>query len=161
MGLLGSLFKKKAITLGAPAAGKCINVTQVSDPTFSGEILGKGIAVIPEDGSIKAPAAGEITMAFDTGHAVTMTTEDGAELLIHIGIDTVALKGKCFEMKVSAGQKVAKGDLLVSADLEGIKAAGYDTATMMVVCNMDAFSGIKCLTDKNVSAGEDVIELEK
>ncbi|MDO4345206.1 MAG: PTS glucose transporter subunit IIA [Eubacteriales bacterium] len=154
-------FKKKGIMLGAPVGGKCINVTEVSDPTFSGEILGKGIAVVPMSGSIKAPAAGEITTAFATGHAVTMTTEEGAELLIHIGIDTVALKGENFSMKVKEGQKVAKGDLLVEADMEKIKAAGYDTSVIMVVCNMDAFPSVKCITGKDVMPGEDVIELGK
>lgn len=160
MGLFDK-FKKKGVVLGAPVTGKAINVTQVNDPTFSGEILGKGIAVVPENGKIVAPAAGEVTMAFATGHAVTMTTADGAELLIHVGIDTVALKGQGFVMKAQEGQKVNKGDVLIEADLDAIKEAGYDTSVIMVVCNLDAFPTLKYMVDRDVAAGDDVLELGK
>ena len=90
MGLFDA-FKKKGMEIGSPLKGKCVSIKEVSDPTFSEEILGKGVAVIPEDGKVCAPADGVITTMFPTGHAVGMTVSGGAELLVHVGLDTVAL----------------------------------------------------------------------
>ena len=114
MGLF-DIFKKKddGIVLGAPMKGKCVSIREVPDPTFGEEILGKGIAIIPSDGRVYAPADGVVSTVFPTGHAVGVTTPDGAELLIHIGLDTVELKGEPFTIKVSADQNVKKGDLLI------------------------------------------------
>ena len=97
----------------------------------------EGIAVIPQDGHVYAPADGKISTVFPTGHAVGITTADGAEILIHIGLDTVELKGEPFEQKVKEGQDVKKGDLLVVADLDKIKASGRETITPMIICNSD------------------------
>lgn len=163
MGLFSGLFGKKqeqkAEMVEAPAKGRCISITEVKDPTFSAEILGRGVAVLPEEGTFYAPADGRVTMAFDTGHAVSMTTEEGAELLLHIGIDTVELQGKYFEMQVSSGQQVRTGDVLVKADLEAIRRAGYDTAAMLVVCNTDDYGQIECMTDREVEPGDGVMKL--
>lgn len=163
MGLFSGLFGKKqeqkAEMVEAPAKGRCISITEVKDPTFSAEILGRGVAVLPEEGIFYAPADGRVTMAFDTGHAVSMTTEEGAELLLHIGIDTVELQGKYFEMQVSSGQQVRTGDVLVKADLEAIRRAGYDTAAMLVVCNTDDYEQIECMTDREVEPGDGVMKL--
>ena len=116
--------KRKGNCIGSPCKGKAVALTEVPDPTFSEKILGDGFAVIPSEGKIYAPADGEVTVVFDTLHAITMTTDQGAELLIHIGLDTVTLKGAPFTAHVAAGDHVKKGDLLLDADLEKIKEAG-------------------------------------
>lgn len=162
MGLF-DMFKKKenAVVLGAPMKGRCVSIREVPDPTFGEEILGKGIAVIPSDGHVYAPADGVISTVFPTGHAVGVTTPDGAELLIHIGLDTVELKGEPFEIKVESGQNVKKGDLLIVADLEKIRAAGKETITPMVICNSDAYAGVEVFAGRDVEAGDDVVKLNK
>ena len=104
--------KRKGNCIGSPCKGKAVALTEVPDPTFSEKILGDGFAVIPSEGKIYAPADGEVTVVFDTLHAITMTTDQGAELLIHIGLDTVTLKGAPFTAHVAAGDHVKKGDLL-------------------------------------------------
>lgn len=160
MGLF-DMFKKKGIEIAAPMKGKCVSIKEVSDPTFSEEVLGKGVAIIPEEGKVFAPANGVITTMFPTGHAVGMTTEDGVEVLIHLGLDTVALKGDGFQIHAQEEQKVAKGDLLIEADLEKIKAAGYDVITPVIICNSDDYSSFTGMTDQAVSVGDTVIELKK
>lgn len=159
MGLF-DMFKKKEIVLGAPLKGKCVSIKEVPDPTFGEEILGKGIAVIPTDGNVYAPADGCISTVFPTGHAVGLTTDDGAELLIHIGLDTVELKGEPFSIKIENGQNVKKGDLLITANLDKIKEAGKDIITPMVICNSDEWV-VETVTGKDVEAGETVIKLKK
>lgn len=162
MGLF-DMFKKKdtSIELGAHMKGKCVSIREVPDPTFGEEILGKGIAVIPVDGHVYAPADGTISTVFPTGHAVGITTPDGAELLIHIGLDTVELNGEPFEIKVESDQKVKKGDLLIVADLEKIKAAGKDIITPLVICNSDTYANVETFTGKDVEAGDAVVKLSK
>ena len=102
------LFKKKAdgFEIGAPVKGKAVPISEVNDPTFGDEILGKGVAIIPADGKIYAPADGKIELLFDTMHAVSMTTDDGVELLVHIGLETVTLKGKHFTAHKATGDTV-------------------------------------------------------
>lgn len=162
MGLF-DVFKKKdnSLVLGAHMEGKCVSIKEVPDPTFGEEILGKGIAIVPKDGHVYAPADGTISTVFPTGHAVGLTTADGAEILIHIGLDTVELKGEPFEIKVSNEQSVKKGDLLIVADLEKIKAAGKDVITPLVICNSDAYSGVEAFTGKDVKPGDEVLKLSK
>lgn len=158
-------FKKSSadngIVLAAPMKGRCVSIKEVPDPTFGEEILGKGIAVEPEDGHVYAPADGTISTVFPTGHAVGMTTADGTEILIHIGLDTVELNGGPFELKVESGQQVKKGDLLVVADLEAIRKAGKATITPMVICNTDEYGSIECFTGKAVEPGDEVMKLTK
>lgn len=162
MGLF-DMFKKKdtAVVLGAPMRGKCVSIKEVPDPTFGEEILGKGIAIIPADGHVYAPADGVISTVFPTGHAVGVTTPDGAELLIHIGLDTVELKGEPFEIKVESDQSVKKGDLLIVADLEKIRAAGKEIITPLVICNSDTYAKVETFVGKDVEPGDEVIKLEK
>ena len=105
--------KSKENVLYAPCKGKVVPLSEVPDPTFSEKILGDGFAVIPSEGKIYAPADGEIAMVFDTLHAITLTSSSGAEILIHIGLDTVTLKGAPFTAHVAAGDQVKKGDLLI------------------------------------------------
>lgn len=162
MGLFQNLFKgNTGIVLGAPASGKLVSIKEVSDPTFSEEILGKGIALIPSDGEFCSPADGTVTTVFPTGHAAAVTTKDGAEVLIHIGLDTVKLDGRHFEIIAGEGQQVKKGDLLVRADLEGIKAEGYDIITPVVICNSDEFTEILPEGEQDVKAGDRMLTLKK
>lgn len=159
MGFFQKLFGKEKNVLCAPVAGEVVALSQVNDPTFAMELVGKGVAVRPGTNEIVAPCAGTVDMVFDTGHAITLIADNGAEILIHVGLDTVNLKGEHYTVKAQAGQKVAKGDLLIVFDREAIAAAGYDTVTPMVVCNPDKFSTFNTYTDKTVAAGETVIEL--
>ena len=129
-------------TLTSPVNGTQISLSEVADETFASEMLGTTVAVEPADGKIVAPCDGEVSNIFETGHAVCITTESGGELLIHIGIDTVKMDGKGFTKKVSDGDKVHAGDILVEANLEEIKNAGYQTTTMMILTNTDEFGNV-------------------
>ena len=157
------LFKKKkdkAHVLGAPAKGKVVSLKEVSEPTFSEGILGDGAAVIPSEGKIYAPADGTIGMVFDTLHAVSMTADNGVEILVHVGLDTVELKGEGFEGHVKAGDKVKKGDLLLTVDLDVVKEAGYDTITPMLVCNTDDYAAVEGIFGKDVMPKDDVVSIK-
>ena len=153
-------FKNKRIVIAAPVNGTCVAIQEVRDPTFRDEILGKGVAVIPTDGKICAPADGTVTTMFPTGHAFGMTTDDGVELLVHVGLDTVALKGDGFCITAKEGQKVKKGDLMMEADLKKIKEAGYDTITPVVICNTSDYAEVKQLADGMVRVGDDIIDIK-
>ena len=128
--------------LTSPVNGTQISLSEVADETFASEMLGTTVAVEPADGKIVAPCDGEVSNIFETGHAVCITTESGGELLIHIGIDTVKMDGKGFTKKVSDSDKVHAGDILVEANLEEIKNAGYQTTTMMILTNTDEFGNV-------------------
>lgn len=162
MKLFQNLFgKEDGIKLVSPAAGKLVSIKEVSDPTFSEEILGKGIAIIPSDGKFHAPANGTVTTIFPTGHAAAITTDEGAEVLIHIGLDTVKLDGKHFTILAEEGQKVQAGDILIEADLSQIKEAGYDIITPVIICNSDEFSEIVPEADGDVACGDNIATLKK
>lgn len=154
-------LKKKATEylLGAPAKGKAVPLSEVNDPTFSEGMLGDGVAVIPAEGKIYAPVDGEVGMVFDTLHAVSITADFGAEVLIHVGLDTVKMNGDGFTGHVQAGDKVKKGDLLLEVDLEKVKAAGYDTITPVLICNTDDYASVEGLSGKDVVPGDDVIKI--
>ena len=153
---LGGAEKKEIL---APVSGKVIPMSQVADPTFSQEILGKGVAVIPSEGRIVAPASGEVVVMFETKHAVSIKADNGAELIVHIGLDTVNLKGEYFEAHVKQGDRVQVGDLLITADLEQIRTAGYDVVTPVIVCNTPDFPDMVCHTGKAVKAMDEIITL--
>jgi glucose-specific phosphotransferase system IIA component len=157
MGLFNLIKSKKGFTQTSPVKGECIPIGKVTDMTFSEEILGKGIAIKPSDGKIYAPADGVVNTVFPTGHAVGISTLDGVEILIHVGIDTVELRGKYFKSMVIDDQIVHKGELLLEADIEEISKAGYDTVTLMVVCNSNDFTRVECKTKGAVEVGEEVI----
>lgn len=161
MGLFDFMKGKKGTSLGAPIKGECIPISEVADPTFAEEILGKGIAIKPADGKVFAPADGTISTLFPTGHAVGLTTPDGVEILVHVGLDTVQLKGEHFKVTVEADQEVKKGDLLLEADLAEIRKAGYDTVTPMIICNSDELTDIKCKTEGTADIGDEVITYVK
>ena len=148
-------------TLTSPVNGTQIPLSEVADETFASEMLGATVAVEPADGKIVAPCDGEVSNIFETGHAVCITTEAGGELLIHIGIDTVKMDGKGFTKKVSDGDKVHAGDILVEADLEEIKNAGYQTTTMMILTNTDEFGNVTKAEPAEVKTTSKVMTLTK
>lgn len=134
--------KNLEIELNSCIEGDIVELKNVKDEAFASEAMGKGIGIIPEIGKLFAPADGEISTVFFTGHAVGMVTEDGVEVLMHIGINTVEMNGEGFIQKVNDGQKVKKGDILIEFDINKIKEAGYDTTTIMLVSNSDEYSDI-------------------
>ena len=148
-------------TLTSPVNGTQIPLAEVADETFASEMLGATVAVEPAEGKIVAPCDGEVSNIFETGHAVCITTEAGGELLIHIGIDTVKMDGKGFTKKVSDGDKVHAGDILVEADLEEIKNAGYQTTTMMILTNTDEFGNVTKAEPAEVKTTSKVMTLIK
>lgn len=148
-------------TLTSPVDGTQIPLAEVADETFASEMLGATVAVEPADGKIVAPCDGEVSNIFETGHAVCITTEAGGELLIHIGIDTVKMDGKGFTKKVSDGDKVHAGDVLVEADLNEIKNAGYQATTMMILTNTDEFTNIEKAEPAEVKTTSKVMTLAK
>jgi len=153
-------FKSKKIIIPSPLDGKVVPVAGLSDPVFSDDILGKGIAVIPDGNCITAPVDALITMMFDTGHAVSLETDDGVELLIHVGIDTVKLKGAPFTIHKATDDKVKAGDILMEFDAEAISAEGYETVTPVVICNPDNFKSISFAGEGPIKAGETLITIK-
>ena len=137
------LEEGEEIHVSSPMQGECIPLEEVKDATFSQGILGKGTAVIPEKGEVRAPFDGRIDVMFETGHAVGMTSEDGVELLIHVGMDTVNLEGKYFYPKKSSGDKVKKGEVILEFDKDEIVKAGYDITTPIIVSNTDKFKDVE------------------
>ena len=165
MGFFDKLFGKTEKLNGnhiyAPMEGQAVPITEVPDPTFAEGMLGNGIAIQPTSGKVCAPFDGTVSMMFETGHAVSLTTESGVEMLIHVGIDTVNLQGKHYTVHCAAGDKVKKGQLLIEFDKDAIAAEGYDTITPVVVCNSDDFATFKTAVGKTVAEGDTVISLAK
>ncbi|KXZ13088.1 beta-glucoside-specific PTS transporter subunit IIABC [Bacillus nakamurai] len=124
----------------SPIKGEVKALSEVNDSVFSGEIMGKGFAILPEEGSAVSPVQGQVTTVFKTKHAIGITSDRGAEVLIHIGLDTVQLDGRFFDVHVKEGDKVAPGDVLITFDIEQIKAAGYDVMTPVIITNTDQYS---------------------
>ncbi len=145
--------------LAAPINGKSVPLSEVNDPTFANEIMGKGGAIIPSEGKVYAPANGKIETVFRTKHAITMVSEDKTQIIIHIGIDTVQLEGKYFDVKVENGQQVKQGDLLVEFDKDAIIKEGYDVITPIIVANSADYASISAKTG-NVKVGEAWLELK-
>lgn len=161
MGFFDKLLGKSEIEIGAPVAGQAVAIQEVSDPTFGEEIMGKGIAIRPTGNQVFAPCDCTVDLAFDTGHAVSLVADCGAEILIHVGLETVSLKGEHFSVKVKNGDKVKKGDLLIEFDREAIAAKGFDTITPVVICNSTDYSTFNTYVGKEVTAGDKVIGLKK
>ena len=161
MGFFKKLFGKKTDDFYAPMAGKAVPITEVPDPTFAECMLGNGIAIEPAEGKVYAPCDATVDMMFDTGHAVSLVADCGAEVLIHVGLETVSLEGKPFSVHVANGDKVKKGQLLLEADLEAIKAAGLPTITPMLICNTDEYPTFNTFVGKEVTNEDVVIALAK
>ena len=151
----------KEEVLGSPVNGKIVPLSEVSDPTFASEMLGTTVAIEPSDGKIVAPCDGEVINIFETGHAVCLTTQAGGELLIHVGVDTVKLEGKGFTKKVSDGAKVHAGDVLIEANLDTIKEAGYPATTMFILTNADDFGKVEKAELGDVTEGSRIMEISK
>lgn len=150
----------KSERIGAPMNGRMLLLCEVPDAAFASGAMGDGVAIDPTEGKLYAPADGVIETVFDTKHAIGLTTDSGAELLMHIGIDTVRLGGKHFTTHVQPEQRVKRGDLLVSFDMDAIRKAGYSLVTPMVVCNTDQYAAVKPQKSGTVQAGEDFLALE-
>ena len=145
----------------SPVKGKVIPLAEVTDETFASEMLGTTVAVEPEDGKIVAPCDAEVLNVFDTGHAVCLTTQSGGELLIHVGVDTVKMEGKGFAKKVSDGAKVHAGDVLIEADLDTIRAAGYPATTMVILTNADDFAEVTKAEPGPAAIDQTIMNLKK
>jgi len=145
--------------LVAPVSGTAESLRDVNDQVFSAEIMGKGAAFIPTDDQVLAPADGTITVTYDSMHAYGIKTTDGAEVLIHLGLDTVNLNGEHFTTKVKKGDTVHKCDLLGTFDVKALKAANYDPTVMLVITNTADYANVERLTAKQVTAGDQVVAL--
>lgn len=144
-------------TLYAITDGEVIGIDHVADEMFSQKMLGDGIAFKSLDGIVIAPCHGVVTTLFPTNHAIGITTSDGAEILIHIGIDTVKENGNGFKAFVKQGDKIARGQKLITFDIEKLENKGYDLSIPMVLTNMDAISNIEVLVEGEVIVGKEVI----
>lgn len=160
---LKKMFEKKAKTISLKAVedGRTIPMDEVNDQTLAQELLGPGIAIVPSNGTVVSPINGTIATVMDTKHAVCIQGEDGLELIVHAGLDTVELNGKYYQTYKEIGDQVKAGDVLLEFDLEEITKAGYDVTTPIVITNLGDYKITKCLTGQQVKAGEEVIQLTK
>ena len=147
------------ITISSPLKGEVVPLTEVKDETFASEMMGKGIAINPTEGKVVSPINGTVQMIFKTKHAIGLKSEDGAEILIHIGMDTVQLDGKHFTAHVKDGDKVKVGDTLVEFDMDAIKKEGYELVTPVIITNTMDYLEIVPKEIKSVNAGEDIITI--
>ena len=145
------------IVISSPISGTAADLVTAPDEAFAQKMMGDGAVVTPEDPYVYAPEDGEVAFVFDTKHAISMQTDNGAELIIHIGLDTVQLKGQYFDAHVAAGDKVKQGDLLLDFDIDKIKEAGYDVTTPVIICNTPQFPKMECVNGMEVRAGETAI----
>ena len=145
----------------SPLNGMAVNCEGIKDLTFRGEMLGKTVAIRPTDGKVYAPADGKVDMLMETMHAVNMTSEKGAEILIHVGIDTVELNGKYFKSYIKTGDQVKRGDLLLEFNVEKIAEAGYNMIEPIIICNSDDYSEVEKILDKEIKVGETLMKLSK
>ncbi|MBC1317921.1 PTS transporter subunit EIIC [Listeria booriae] len=145
--------------LVSPLQGELIPLVNVKDEAFSSGALGKGLGIVPTEGKLFAPASGTVTMVFPTGHALGITTDSGAEILMHVGMDTVQLEGKYFKVHVKQGDKITQGQLLTEFDVEGIKSEGYDITTPIIVTNTNQYLDVMVVDETEVKPGDRVITL--
>ena len=156
------LRKKQSYKMKAVVSGTSINMEDVNDVTFSQKLMGEGIAIIPNSDTVISPCDGKINALPESKHAFGIVSDDGVEILVHIGIDTVNLNGNGFKSEVSVGSVVKEGDKVISFEREKIAAQGVDCTTMMIVLNHSEFTGIDCVTGESVVAGQStVIEVAK
>ncbi|WP_066192140.1 MULTISPECIES: PTS sugar transporter subunit IIA [Gracilibacillus] len=154
--MLGNLFKKKETNMEvvSPMTGDVVTLEDVPDQVFSQKMMGEGIAIAPVNGEVVAPIDGEVVDVFRTKHAISLHANNGAEILIHMGLETVELDGKGFEIHVTNGQKVKKGDDLASFDLESVTTDGYKTITPLIVLNSKEFELTDYVSEQQVQAGQ-------
>lgn len=154
------LGKKEEVLL-SPIEGRTVAISEVNDPTFSQEMLGKGVAIIPSAGRVISPVDGTIEIVFDTKHAISMTSDTGIQILIHVGIDTVSLKGAPFKAYVRTGDRVKAGDLMLEFNIETIKKAGLNTITPVIICNSYDYEKVMAHAGRNVRTTDKVLTLKK
>ena len=156
-------LKKKVVApddiLVAPIKGMAVPSSSINDPTFGQEMLGKGMAIEPSEGKLYSPIDGSVAVVIDTKHALSIVSDNGAEILMHVGLDTVKLKGKYFTPKVSVGDKVKKGDLILEFDIEKIKKAGYELVTPIIITNSQQFMDIIVKKKDVVTANDQVLAI--
>lgn len=150
-------FFKKNYEIIAPVSGKVLDLSEVPDEIFSQKIAGDGAAIDVTGNLIMAPADGELTLVFKTCHAFAVTLDNGVEILVHIGIDTVELKGEGFKLLVEQGRRVKKGEPIIKIDKEFIESKGYSLITPVLITNPDRVKDINCIVGLNVEAGKDSI----
>lgn len=153
--------KKEKKKIVATQNGECIGLDLVPDPVFSDKLLGDGVCIIPEDNTVKSPVNGTVVQVFDTFHAYSVKSDDGLEILVHIGLNTVELKGQGFTPKVKDGEKVSVGDVLCEADIKFIKEKGYEVYTPIVITNSDELKNFEVLKGKIVAGETTVMEYTK
>lgn len=147
--------------VNAPVAGHVISLDETGDPVFASRALGEGVGIQPADSTVVAPVSGVLQTVAETGHAFGIKTDDGVEVLVHVGIDTVKMNGEGFDVKVKANEHVNAGDNLVVVDFDKVKEAGYSTTTLMTVLNTVAFASVTPKTGVDVKAGESVIDIQR
>lgn len=145
----------------SPLKGKVIPLENVDDPVFSSAAMGKGIGIEPTEGIVYSPFDGKVVDLFRTKHAIGLVSDDGVEILIHIGINTVKLKGKHFEAHVESGAVVKKGEKLVTFDIQGIKDDGFQTTTPIIITNTNDFLDVLPVSFKQVTEGEQILTVLK
>ena len=146
--------------VNATVAGHVISLDETGDPVFASRALGEGVGIRPADSEVVAPVSGVLQTVAETGHAFGIKTDDGVEVLVHVGIDTVKMNGEGFDVKVKANEHVNAGDTLVVVDFDKVKEAGYSTTTLMTVLNTVAFASVTPKTGVDVKAGESVIDIQ-
>lgn len=147
-------------TVASPLSGHVISLDESGDPVFASRALGEGVAIQPSDSTVVAPVSGVLSTVAETGHAFGIKTDDGVEVLVHVGIDTVKMNGEGFAVAVKTDQRVNAGDTLVTVDFDKVKQAGYSTTTLMTVTNTMALASVTPKTDIDVKAGDTVIDIQ-
>lgn len=150
-------FLKKALNIVAPISGKTINISEVPDPVFSEKMAGDGIAIRSTGNIVVAPCSGTISLLMDSKHAFAITTNDGIEILVHVGLETVKLQGKGFDVLVDVGAKVTAGTPILKLDREYIESKGFSLITPVLIVNHDKLKLLKPIVSKTVAAGKDTV----
>ncbi len=157
--LFGRKKQKKKII--APQTGLCVGIEEVPDEVFSDKLLGEGVAIIPTENEVKSPVTGTVVQVFDTLHAYSIKSDDGLEILVHIGLNTLELKGEGFTVKVKDGDRVNAGDVLCEADIKFIKEKGYEIYTPVVITNADEVKDLEDLKGKVIGGETTIMEYKK
>jgi len=158
-GIQPPIAAKMDVVLSAPISGEIIPLSEVSDPVFADEMFGKGVAIIPENGFLRSPVNGKIDSIFPTNHAVTLVSDDGTEILIHIGINTVSLNGLHFKREAQEGQEVKIGDPIIFFELEQLKDKGFDTSVIIIVMNAEKYTDVICTTHQKIATSSPFLKL--
>ena len=145
--------------ISSPMTGEIVPLENVNDPVFSTKMMGEGVAILPTDGKVYSPVTGEVSVMMDSNHAVGLVSENGAEILIHVGIDTVQMNGEGFTAHVQKGDTVQAGDLLIEANLDTIKEHEYDSTTMVIVTNTDNYSEVIVTKENTIKHDDELLEV--